>query len=142
MIFLLGGSAAAILLLVLHVLGLPAPAAVDIGTAAGVLAAIILGGLYRLLPVPALLSEWKLSVDGRAAAAEATLEHMAWAVRRREIPLDEIQVRRLEGAGGQSRDYLELRRAEFTGFISCFAYGQDLYLGWTFWLGSRPCGIC
>jgi len=41
-------------------------------------------------------------------------------------------------AGGESRDYLEIRRDLFTGFISCFGYGQDLYLGWTFWLRISP----
>jgi hypothetical protein len=103
-----------------------------------VLTAIVLGCLYWLLPVPALLSEWKFSVDDKAAAAPVAFEHITWAARRRETPLDLIQVRRLNLAGGQGRDYLELRRGLFTGFISCFAYGQDLYVGWTFFLRISP----
>jgi hypothetical protein len=103
-----------------------------------VLTAIAFGCLYWLLPVPALLSEWKFSVDDKAAAAPVTFEHITWAVRRRETPLDLIQVRRLNLAGGQARDYLELRRGLFTGFISCFSYGQDLYVGWTFFLRISP----
>ena len=90
--------------------------------------------MYLLIPVPTLLSEWKLSVDDKAAAAPTTFEHIAWAARRHETPLDSIQVRRLRLPAGESRDYLELRRGLFTGFISCFAYGQDLYVGWTFYL--------
>jgi len=138
MVFLLGGFAAAVLLVCLHLLGLSVPASAIIWATAAVLAALLLGCLYCLLPVPALLSEWKFSVDDQAAAAEGTFEHLAWAVRRHEIPLDELQVRRLKLADGESRDYLELRRDLFTGFISCFAYGQDLYLGWTFWLRISP----
>ena len=49
-----------------------------------------------------------------------------------------IQVRRLKLPQGESRDYLELRRGLFMGFISCFGYGQDLYVGWTFYLRVSP----
>lgn len=95
---------------------------------------IVYAVMYLLIPVPTLLSEWKLSVDDKGAAAPTTFEHIAWAARRHETPLDSIQVRRLRLPAGESRDYLELRRGLFTGFISCFAYGQDLYVGWTFYL--------
>jgi hypothetical protein len=77
-------------------------------------------------------------VDAKAAAAPITLEHIAWALGRRETPLDLVQVRRLTFPGGESRDYLELRRDLFTGYISCFGYGRDLYLGWTFWIRLSP----
>ena len=137
-LYFLGGFVTVIVLLFLHLLGLSAGGAVILGVVGAVLTAIVLGCLWWLLPVPALLSEWKFSVDDKAAAAPVTFEHIAWAVRRRETPLDLIQVRRLNLAGGQGRDYLELRRGLFTGFISCFAYGQDLYVGWTFYLRISP----
>src|SRR5450755_1000473 len=95
---------------------------------------IVYAVMYLLIPVPTLLSEWKLSVDDKGAAAPTTFEHIAWAARRHETPLDSIQVRRLRLPAGESRDYLELRRGLFTGFISCFAYGRDLYVGWTFYI--------
>jgi hypothetical protein len=138
MVYLFGALAAAIALLILHAMGLPAATALAIGTIGAVAAAILLGCLFWLLPVPALLSEWKFSLDDMAAAGPAAFEHIAWAIRRHETPLDVIQVRRLRLAGGESRDYLEIRRDLFTGFISCFRYGQDLYLGWTFWLRISP----
>jgi hypothetical protein len=90
--------------------------------------------MFLLIPVPTLLSEWKLSVDDKGAAAPMTFEHITWAARRHETPLDSVQVRRLRLPAGESRDYLELRRGLFTGFISCFAYGRDLYVGWTFYI--------
>ena len=37
-----------------------------------------------------------------------------------------------------ARDYLELRRGRFSGFISCFPHGRDLYVGWTFFLQMSP----
>ena len=137
-LYFLGGFVTVIVLLFLHLLGLPVGVVVTFGVIGAVLTAIGFGCLYWLLPVPALLSEWKFSVDDKGAAAPVTFEHIAWAVRRRETPLDLIQVRRLNLAGGQGRDYLELRRGLFTGFISCFAYGQDLYVGWTFYLRISP----
>ncbi len=137
-LYVLGGFVSVIVLLFLHLLGLPVGFIVTLGVLGAVLTAILLACLWLLIPVPALLSEWKFSVDDKAAAAPVAFEHITWAVRRRETPLDLIQVRRLNLAGGQGRDYLELRRGLFTGFISCFAYGQDLYVGWTFYLRISP----
>ena len=137
-LYFVGGFLAAVLLLFLHLVGLGTGALVALWTVGAVLTAIVLGCLYWLLPVPALLSEWKFFVDDKAAAAPVTFEHITWTLGRHETPLDMIQVRRLKLPQGESRDYLELRRGLFTGFISCFAHGQDLYLGWTFYLRISP----
>jgi hypothetical protein len=94
--------------------------------------------LYWLIPVPAQVSEWKTLVDDQAAAAPVIFDHIAWALQRRQTPLDEAKIRKLKLAGGEGRDYLEIRRALFSGLICCFAYGEDLYVGWTFWLRVSP----
>jgi hypothetical protein len=137
-LYFLGGFVTVIVLLFLHLLRLPVGVAVTFGLIGAVLTAIVFGCLYWLLPVPALLSEWKFFVEDKAAAAAVTFEHITWTLGRHETPLDMIQVRRLKLPQGESRDYLELRRGLFTGFISCFAYGQDLYVGWTFYLRVSP----
>lgn len=102
------------------------------------LAGLLLGCLYWLIPVPAQLSEWKIMVDGKASAAPMIFDHIAWALHRRQTPVDEAKVRKLKLAGGEGRDYLEVRRALFSGLICCFAFGEDLYIGWTFWLRVSP----
>jgi hypothetical protein len=104
----------------------------------GTLTAILFACLFWLIPVPALLSEWKFAIDGKGAAAPVTFEHISWALSQHQTPLDLIQVRRLKLDGDESRDYLEIRRGLFTGFIACFTYGQDLYVGWTFWVRLSP----
>jgi hypothetical protein len=104
----------------------------------GAIAGLVLACCFWLLPLPALLSEWKISLDGKAAAATTAFEHIAWVIRQRETPLDTMQVRRLNLAGEGSRDYLELRRGLFVGYIGCFAYGRDLYISWTFWVRVSP----
>jgi hypothetical protein len=100
--------------------------------------ALLVGCLFWLLPVPALLSEWKFLVDGKARAAPVTFEHIAWVLYGRQTPLDSLGVRRLRLPRSEARDYLELRRGLFAGFVSCFGHGQDLYVGWTFWLYLAP----
>ncbi len=94
--------------------------------------------LFWLIPLPVQLSEWKFFVDGKAQVAPVTFDHIAWALRRRRTPLDMVRVRRLKLAGGQRRDYLEIRRGMFSGLISCFGYGEDLYVGWTMWFRISP----
>jgi len=94
--------------------------------------------LFWLIPVPAQLSEWKTLVDDKAAVAPVIFDHIAWALQRRQTPLDDARVRRLKLAGGEGRDYLEIRRNMFSGLACCFAYGEDLYVGWTFWLRVSP----
>lgn len=94
--------------------------------------------LYWLIPVPAQLSEWKILVDGKASVAPMIFDHIAWALQRRQTPLDDAKIRKLKLAGGEGRDYLEVRRALFSGLVCCFAYGEDLYVGWTFWLRVSP----
>jgi hypothetical protein len=98
------------------------------------LTGLLLLVLYWLVPVFAMVSEWKYSVEDKGAIAPVTLDHIAWSVTRRKTPVDSMQIRRLNLAGGASRDYLELRRGLFTGYICSFSYGEDLYIAWTLWV--------
>jgi hypothetical protein len=93
---------------------------------------------FWFLTVPVQLSEWKLSVDGQGSAAPIVFDHIAWVLRGRETPLDVLQVRRMRLPGDGVRDYLELRRGFFVGYVACFPYGRDLYVGWTFWIRLSP----
>jgi hypothetical protein len=104
----------------------------------GFLTVLVLLCMYWLLPLPVLLSEWKFSVDGKGAAASVAFEHIAWTLKQRETPLDSVQVRRLRLPGSGPRDYLELQHGLFLGYIACFPYGKDLYVGWTFYFRLSP----
>jgi hypothetical protein len=137
-VYSVGGLLAGIVLLILAVIGIGLSAAITLWLVGAAIIALLLGCLYWLIPVPAQLSEWKFLVDGKAQVAPVTFDHIAWALQQRQTPLDMVQVRRLKLAGGEGRDYLELRRGLFSGLICCFAYGADLYVGWTFWLRISP----
>jgi MFS family permease len=107
-----------------------------------VIAAVVIGlalaVCFWLLKIPVQLSEWKISVDNKAAAAPMFFDHIAWVLSGRAVPLDSLQVRRLSLPGDGVRDYLELRSGLFNGYVACFPYGQDLYVGWTFWITLSP----
>jgi len=105
---------------------------------AAVVAGLALAICFWFLKIPVQLSEWKISVDNKAAAAPMVFDHIAWVLRGREAPLDSLQVRRLRLPVDGARDYLELRRGLFNGYVACFPFGQDLYVGWTFWMTLSP----
>lgn len=137
LLFWIGAGVSAIFFAIVS-LAVGPKAALTLGIICAVLSCLVIGALFWLLPVPALLSEWKFAVDGKAPAAPVTFEHITWALRRHQTPLDSVRVRRLRLPGEETRDYLELRRGIFSGFVGCFGYGQDLYVGWTFWLNLSP----
>lgn len=115
---------------------------VTAGVTLFVIAAVVIGLALMIcfwfLKIPIQLSEWKISVDNKAAAVPMVFDHVAWVLRGRAVPLESLQVRRLRLPGDGERDYLELRRGFFTGYVACFSFGQDLYVGWTFWVTLSP----
>ncbi|HEY9243274.1 MAG TPA: hypothetical protein VIP48_14905 [Streptosporangiaceae bacterium] len=102
------------------------------------LLALILASLFWVIPVPALLGQWSVLVENSADASRPAFEHIATAFREHDAPLDSLAVRAVAPRHESARDYLELRRGRFSGFISCFPHGRDLYVGWTFFLRMSP----
>ena len=102
------------------------------------LAALAVAILFWIIPVPALLGQWTMLVESSADASAAAFEHIAMAFRDHDVPLDSLEVRAVSPPRESARDYLELRRGRFSGYISCFPHGRDLYVGWTFFLRMSP----
>jgi hypothetical protein len=103
-----------------------------------VLVQVILFVMYLVLPVPALMAQWSRLLGFRAEAADIAFEHITQAMRRHNTPCDSLRTRSLAPPGEGRRSYLELRRGVFAFYISCFAHGNDLYCGWTFWIYMSP----
>ncbi len=137
-VYAIGAVIAAIVLLIFGLIIRDFAVAAVLWCVAAAIFGLAFSCLYWLVPVPAQLSEWKFFVDGKASVAPVTFDHIAWVLQQRQTPLDSVQVRRLKLAGGEDRDYLEIRRGLFSGLICSFAYGRDLYVGWTFWLRISP----
>jgi hypothetical protein len=103
-----------------------------------ILFSFALAVLFWLVPVPALLSQRSKLIANEGDAAALVFRHVAAAFERHQTPLDALQEKSLTPPGEGRREYLELRRSYFTGYISCFAHGRDLYVGWTYWLRLSP----
>ena len=79
--YLVGAVVAGLVLLILGWIGLGFGTAAKLWIIGAVLTGILFGCLYWLIPIPALLSEWKFAVDDQGAAAPVTFEHIIWALR-------------------------------------------------------------
>jgi hypothetical protein len=93
---------------------------------------------YLLIRIPVSLSEWKMLIDDRGPQAQAVFGHVAHVLQRRQVPVDSIRVRALSQPGHPRHDYLAVRHGILTGYVTCFPYGTDLYIGWTLWWRFSP----
>jgi hypothetical protein len=99
---------------------------------------VVLACIFWFRPLSVQLSEWMITIDGAGEGARAALEHMYLIVHNRQTPVRTLRVVRLRAARQQQRDYLRLDDGHFSGFVSSFGYGTDLFIGWTFWLTMSP----
>ena len=102
------------------------------------LVALVLAILFWLIPVPALLAEWTQVIGERSDATQTAFEHINSAFQADGAAVDSLRARTISRPGEGDREYLEVRRDHFSGYISCFAHEHDLYVGWTFWLHMSP----
>jgi hypothetical protein len=102
------------------------------------LVALVLAIPFWLIPVPALLAEWSLIMEQGSGAAHTAFAHIHSAFQAHGTPVDSLRPRSVSRPAEGEHEYLELRRNHFSGYISCFAQGRDLYVGWTFWLHMSP----
>ncbi len=102
------------------------------------LVALVLAIPFWLIPVPALLAEWSLVMEQRSDATQTAFQYINSAFQADGTPVDSLRVRTASRHEEGDREYLELRRDHFSGYISCFAHGRDMYVGWTFWLHMSP----
>jgi hypothetical protein len=93
---------------------------------------------FWFLKIPIQLSEWKIMIDGQGAAAPVVFNHIASVIYRRGTPIGPLRVQRFRLPNAAPRDYLELNSDLFYGYVACFGYGRDLYVGWTFWVRISP----
>jgi hypothetical protein len=131
-------TVALILSLLLAVAGMGLSSALSMFQVFAIGTLITLAALFWLLPVPAMLTQWSLMVDHKSAAANTVFRHITSAFKQHATPLDSLKIRNLAPPGEGGRDYLEARRNNYRGYVSCFPHGHDLYVGWTFWLRLSP----
>lgn len=99
---------------------------------------VALLAMFLFMPIPVLLGQWSRILTFQAPSAGSALARVRQAMDRHATPRDSLQVRALTPPGEGRRNYLELRRGYFAGYVSCFPHGNDLYVGWTFWIYISP----
>jgi hypothetical protein len=109
------------------------------GAAALVLIALVAACVFRRIGPPSrrhadVISEWSVSLDGKGWCADDVFEHVVCALKRRHAP---VQYRVLSLPDASAEDYLHVRLGAYDGYLSAFAFGDDLFVGWTLWFGAR-----
>jgi len=99
---------------------------------------VALLAMFLFMPIPVLLGQWSRMLTFQAPSAGSALARVRQSLDRHATPHDSLQVRALTPPGEERRNYLELRRGYFAGYVSCFGHGNDLYVGWTFWIRISP----
>lgn len=93
---------------------------------------------FWVLPVPALVGQWTRLFTYRGPLAEGMLDRIRQSFGRHATPCDGLRTRMMKPGGRTRRAYVELKDGIFTGYISCFAHGNDMCVAWTFWLQVSP----
>jgi hypothetical protein len=99
---------------------------------------IIMACVFWLRKLQRQVAGWNFLIGDKAELAPLTFTHIVWAFNRRGTPVDSCRVRRFSAPGQGQREVLEVRNGIFYSLVSCFASGDDLYIGWTYWLCLSP----
>ena len=84
------------------------------------------------------LSEWELLLDGKASAAESAYASIFATLSERKLPVT-TSLRRFKTVVDPTvSNFLVVRDGMSVMYVSVFAYGTGLYLGWTLWNQRSP----
>lgn len=84
------------------------------------------------------LSEWQLSIEDKGAQADMAFASIYSTLQARFIPV-KASTRRFKSTGdSRVNNYLVLQDGDHAAYVSVFAYGSSLYVGWTLWRQRRP----
>ncbi len=84
------------------------------------------------------LSEWELLLDGKASAAESAYASIFATLTERKLPVTTSLRRFTTGVDPTVNNFVVVRDGASVMYVSVFAYGTGLYLGWTLWNQRSP----
>jgi hypothetical protein len=94
---------------------------------------IVFVAVFLFIRLPEPIGEWRVLLTDRADSAESVYSQIAGTLNRRAMPI-QVYFRRINnGFGRGASNRLVLREGSYTAYVSVFAYGTSLYLGWTMW---------
>ncbi|MEV5988674.1 hypothetical protein AB0L85_27310 [Streptomyces sp. NPDC052051] len=84
------------------------------------------------------ISEWKTLLEDKAAASSSAYAAIYGSLARRRIPVTAVPTRvRSDIVPEVVHNRLVITSGRYVAYVTVFAYGTSLYLGWTMWR-SRP----
>lgn len=94
--------------------------------------------VFLLVKVPEDVGEWKTLIDGKAAAAESSYAAIYQSLARRRIPVG-VSARRIRSdmMAEAVNNRLVITERSYVAYVSVFAFGSSLYVGWTMWRERR-----
>ena len=82
------------------------------------------------------IAEWRVLLADRADRADSAYSHIFGVLWRRQFPV-RWRVRRIHTGSVQVSNRLVVSDGPYTVYVSVFAYGSSLYLGWAMWRTRR-----
>nr|WSW68316.1 hypothetical protein OG461_20085 [Streptomyces sp. NBC_00995] len=84
------------------------------------------------------VGEWRVLLADRGARAESAYAEIARVVQERRLPVVPV-FRRIRGGGEHARvtHRMVLQDGSYVAYLSVFAYGTGLYVGWVMWRNRR-----
>lgn len=80
------------------------------------------------------ISEWKTLLEDKAAASSSAYATIYGALTRRRIPVTAVPARiRSDIAPEVVHNRLVVTSGRYVAYVTVFAYGTSLYVGWTMW---------
>lgn len=85
------------------------------------------------------VAEWKTLIEGKAAAAESSYAAIFHSLARRRIPVG-VSASRIRSdvlTAESVNNRLLITERSYVAYVSVFAFGTSLYVGWTMWRSRR-----
>lgn len=103
------------------------------GMTVGIFAFVVTWVVFLVSEKQEAISEWCTLLADKAPAADSVYSHVVGRLRERRIPVHHFFTRRTRTPIGVTGNRLVLIDGYHYAYVSVFAYGTGLYLGWSLW---------
>lgn len=105
-------------------------------------ATAVFWAVLLLVKVQEPVAEWKTLLEGKAAAAESSYAAIYHSLARRHIPVA-VSARRVRSdmLAETVNNRLIITERSYLAYVSVFAFGTSLYVGWTMWRERRGAAL-
>lgn len=83
------------------------------------------------------IGEWRVVLEDRALASDSVYSAIRGKLTERQLPIQGIRARRTREPNGAVNNRLVLVDGHYQVYVSVFAYGSSLYLGWMMYRTRR-----